>query len=111
MAVRSRRVLGPESHTSASSTLLYTVPSGRTLVIRTVTLTYNGAGGAAWRLCVNGAATTDAIRRGTFAAAGEMVLEAWLALNPGDELRLAGITAGHTINVAVFGALLEGEPE
>lgn len=124
MAVRSRRLWGPTAVSGAATALLYTVPSGRTAVVRTVTFyKYGDATPTPAGLLLNGTGQNDCIfradiiqSRSTFAATQNTVASAsygpmWdsIELNPGDQLYLW--CTSNTLVCAGFGSLLLGEPE
>lgn len=124
MAVRSRRLWGPIAQTGPGTPLLYTVPAGRTAVVRTVTFyKYGDATGTPAGLLLNGTTQDHCIfradivpSRSAFVLAQNglnsvSVTPMWdsIELNPGDDLYLW--CTSNTLVCAGFGSLLLGEPE
>lgn len=123
MTVRSTRVWGPSKFTDTNYHLVYTVPTGRTLVLRTVTF-YNASGATnpfilacnggdadhvVWRKQVLSARTSvGALQAGTEVAINEDVLQDVMVFNPGDTLYVQG--SGQPYVTAGFGTLLLGAP-
>lgn len=113
MSVRSRRLFTTAAPANAN-TLLYTVPSGRTAVVRTLVLVGQSTTlGASATLLLNGtSAANNGLERGlVFSATETKYRDHWLCLNPGDTLRLSvAASPGSGVLVHGFGALLLGEP-
>lgn len=105
MAVRSTKLWQTNSITTDPSTV-YTVPTGRTAVVRSATLMNLGAvaviaslriGSVAWWLVTVPAATTVAVP--------------YHVVNPGEVVSVTGATAATPLRSAGFGSLLLGAPE
>lgn len=123
MPVRSTRVWGPSKFTDTNYHSVYTVPSDRTLILRTVTF-YNASGTTnpfilacnggdidhvVWRKQVVSARTgIAAIQNGTELGIAQDVLEDVMVFNPGDVLYVQG--SGQPYVSAGFGTLLDGAP-
>jgi hypothetical protein len=124
--VRSRRLWGPQLQTATlapTTVALYTVPAGRTLVLRSLRVVLTGAGSLAdprWALLVdNGTveATIDVVRSTVEAKTEpfEIVRGLSMSFNPGDIL-LGQVTGGSAVISTVAwsmgsGSLLMGPPE
>lgn len=107
--VRSRRFFGPLVLASGSNTLVYTVPGGRTAIIRSVWFANDQGTAATVSLRVNGntsASTVFTVTVPPFSAA-ESPPE--LVLNPDDELYIfvGGLV---TVKASAYGSLLDGAP-
>lgn len=109
MAVRSRRVLGPTT-LGLVVTTLYTVPAGRTLLVRSHDVHNRLATAQVWVLYVNGSTAADVIASGSLAGQTSQHFDAVRILNPGDTLR-GNANIINAIGVTVYGSLLDGEPE
>lgn len=109
MAVRSRRLTGP-ALLSTTTSLIYTVPSGRTLILRTVQV-YNGSATleAELRLFINGTTSVNRALKHLLAVETTATLTPYWILNPGDTLWAQGSQS--TIRMTTFGSLLLGAPE
>lgn len=109
MAVRSRQV-GPFVLTVAAANL-YSVPVGRTLIIKTITL-YNGTGASAnvGLAIQSGGFDYYFLRRTGFAnTTSETIAGLELVLNPSMILRgFASVNPGFWLTVS--GSLLDGSP-
>jgi len=105
VAVRSRRLWGPVALPAASAAVVvYTVPAGRTAVVRGL-VTYNDLGIANQiTLKINGA-----LWWGNNFANNQLVavVPTEVVLSPGDVLRCSCTLASH---VTGFGSLLDGVP-
>ena len=109
MAVRSRRLAGPVTLSTSSETTIYTVPSGRTAIVRLIALADTGAGGCTVGLSINpGSGAARFARSLAVPASGSITFTAPLILNPGDVL--SGRSVTDTCGCWVFGSLLLGEP-
>lgn len=109
MAVRSRRLFGPTSLPTTPG-ILYTVPAGRTAILRSCRLTNRLLTNEPFALFVNGTLTSTAVFLGTIP--GQTSVEAFdeLVLNPGDVLRGSTVLANAGVAIG-SGSLLLGEPE
>lgn len=107
MAVRSKRILGPVALPAAAAGI-YTVPAGRTLVVRTVTF-FNNTGAAQICRLSTTASAANSVAYANVLAATPAIFEHWMAFNPGDTI--FGFSTAGTAVVHIFGALLLGEPE
>lgn len=114
MAVRSRRIVGPQLVTN-SAALLFTVPADRTLIVRQLSI-HNSSStlNQRVRLHVNGATTVFRwLRTADMAPLDVLQLEGWWAFNPGDtiqgtaEISYSGSTGPYA---TLFGSLLDGAP-
>ena len=92
------------------TSLLYTVPAGRTLIVRSAYY-YNvlGVGGSIdWQVVPSGGVAISVARLvSTATVGGSASLGNVLILNPGDSLQVVTTTS---MNVNVFGSLLNGAP-
>lgn len=113
MAVRSRRLWGPLGITTAVHTTLYTVPAGRTLIVRTICLTnYSATDTVTWNLLVGGASANRTLFGVQSLAPGASITkEVWFALNPGEQLGVTTAGTNPRLTTLGFGSLLLGEPE
>lgn len=93
-----------------ASANLYTVPAGRTAIVRTITLYNRGGGTARVLLTLNGSTGAEAVWGPTLLTQTTEHFNGSLVMDPGDELR-AICTVATSIAVAGFGSLLLGEPE
>lgn len=109
MAVRSRRVAGPTT-LATSSGVIYTVPAGRTLIVRSITLYNRGANSTSSLVMINGTTGAECIWLVSLATQTSTSFVVPLVLNPGDVLRAHTTQATH-VAMTVFGSLLLGEPE
>jgi len=109
MAVRSRRFFGPVALVAGTVTLLYTVPSDRTAIFRSVPMANYGAAAAVCQLRVNGTAATNDVFIGSIPTVATVGQNGALVLGPGDTLNAVS-AAGSTIVVSGFGSLLDGVP-
>lgn len=105
MTVRSK-VLGAVLCGSASTTTVYTVPAGRTALVKHVSL-YTGTGVTAMmRWTANGVTAYWAIQ--TLAAGNSTFFLPNAALGPGDDFRCRVLGATDTAVVVASGAELQG---
>jgi len=109
VTVRSRRVFGPSVVTAAGYRLLYTVPAGRTLVVRRLAFAARTANHVFAWFYVNAGAVNNLVRfldipAGTWSVSDDT----WWVLNPGDTL-YCYCNPEDTV-VTLFGALLDGAP-
>lgn len=106
MAVRSNRLAGPVSVSGSAS--VFTVPAGRTAIVKQISIVNFGAGSSTVTLYLNGTASGDALdRRSVGAGTTFHVIDIWWVFEPGDVMWV-GASAAAT--VSVHGALLEGAP-
>lgn len=110
--VRSRRLYGPVHATTGGATLVYTVPAGRTAVVRSMVLVNLGTVTSEGRVfLVNGPVANGRVYNVNLDAK-EAVFVQDLVFNPGDEVRItSNTTGGGPIGFALYGSLLDGEPE
>lgn len=112
MSVRSGRVWGPTDLSASVGAELFTVPSGRTLVIRT--LSFDVHSGTARNIFIgvdSGAGYVESARWFAVGPNATLLLDQWRALNEGD-IFCGYASAASTVTLTVYGALLEGtEPE
>lgn len=109
MAVRSRRLFGPTVITNALAAI-YTVPAGRTAIVRTTWIYNQNVATQNVRMTVNGTAVSDSIGNFEVPAGRGLQLGVELVLNPGDVLRAVASLNG-AISVTMVGSLLLGAPE
>lgn len=113
MAVRSRRLFGPASSgAGAGGAVIYTVPAGRTAIIRTLQLHNNSAVGAtiaALNLNNPGVATFF-WRPEPLGALGSVFYPGTMILMPGDVLSFRADPVTATCVALGFGTLLLGSP-
>lgn len=111
VVVRSRRVVGPIVVVGVN-VVLYTVPAGRTLIIRSIWCDNTSAVNGEVELFLNGVNPANSIFRAPVNSHVTLQVDNWLALSPGDTLRALSRSAAvvPNINVTIFGALLLGEP-
>lgn len=107
MAVRSARIL-LTVRVATSFTTYYTVPSGRTLVLRQW-LIANSTGAAATLLQSDDGQGTDNHRMNQWSVPANTTIDhqTWEVYGPGEVLNLRA-SAANTLCVSVSGALLEG---
>lgn len=106
MAVRSKRLAGPQA-LAAGSNLLYTCPSGETALVKMVTYANAGAVGRAVNLYIGSAILAHLVDQQTLAVGQIVQRTTWLVLVEGEELRAAPSAATDVV-VSVHGAELEG---
>lgn len=109
--VRSRRLYGPVHATTGGPSLVYTVPSGRTAVVRSMVIVNNGTVTSEARvLLVNGPVANGRVYNVELLAKGSVFVQD-LVFNPGDEVRITSNTVGGgPIAFALYGSLLDGAP-
>lgn len=107
--VRSRRIFGPVVLAAGTRAVVYTVPSGRTAIFRSLLFVNVGAAGAACQLRVNADTTAACVSFMTIGSLDTVALRDDLILNPGDVL-WAGAPFGATVNLSGYGSLLDGAP-
>lgn len=105
MTVRSTRLFGPTTVTPLTTSVLVTVPSGRTAIVRGLLVSATGAATTTVLVTIN----TLAWWRGSIPINSSSSLP-YLVLNPGDVLRLQNTDAVGTVTVTGAGSLLLGEP-
>lgn len=111
MAVRARRIFGPTQIAASGSATLYTVPSGRTAIVRFCQAT-NAHATTLGSLGLYLGSVADENRLHIFVMQGGTTSgNASLTLNPGDVLLAAASAAGGPFTVWGFGSLLDGAPE
>lgn len=89
---------------------MLTVASGRTAIVKSLTLANTHATDAAtFAIGLNGDASGNRLFTVTLAASTSQVISLFLALNPGDFIRAIRTGTGSAV-LAGFGSLLEGEP-
>lgn len=109
MSVRARRFVGP-TLIAAAGTNLYTVPTGRTLIIRALWVQNASAVATQVRIGINGIAAAQQIQNGlVLGANGTSAVTTPIILNPGDQLWFS-LSAAATVYVTGFGSLLLGAP-
>lgn len=112
MTVRSR-LIASGTVAPQTTTTVYTVPTDRTLVIRSVVISTVSANISGARVA------TTSVSSGVWQWVPAMVhpfsywMDHWIALNPGLDVRVRNDQAagGGNISYHIFGALLMGEPE
>lgn len=109
MAVRSRRFFGPTEVVGASAALLYTVPAGRTAILRLILVTMIGAGTGSVVLRVNSSTGNPIWVQASGGVTVTLSVPGVIVLNPGDELR-CNVPATMSAWWTGFGTLLLGEP-
>lgn len=108
-AVRSRRFFGPVVLVAATTTLVYTVPAGRTAIFHTVVVINTAVAAGFFDLRVNGTLNVDRAWLVTVPATDSLELFDRIILNPGDTL-YARSGVGATMAVSGYGSLLDGAP-
>lgn len=110
MAVRSRRILGAQAIPTAL-TALYTVPAGRTFILRTLrvvnTHTINTYTFSLW--WPTSAVGSTQYQTKSLGPGETWTDETWVVLNPGDIIY--GQSANTGVKISAYGALLFGAPE
>lgn len=108
MPVRSRRLFGVTTVGPGLSSLLYSVASGRTAIIRSV-LVRTGSGVAVpWELRLSSGG--QAMWQGS-STSSSPALVPYFILNPGDQLWGFNGAAVQNVQFSGFGSLLLGAPE
>lgn len=110
--VRSARVAGPITPLTGTATVVYTVPSGRTLIVRGLVIAnVSGTVDATVQVRVNGTTSGFGLWQGLSILRNETwVAPAYIVLNPGDVLYVRQDTGVNFIKVWLFGSLLDGAP-
>lgn len=112
MAVRSRRLWGPRQTLLSTTEALYTVPAGRTLVLRHLIVANHSASvNALFTLLCNGITSTSFgfWKATTLTPNQNLSLPVWWAFNPGDVLYIQTGPGAHVMSIG-FGSLLDGVP-
>lgn len=110
MAVRSRRLAGPSQVVAGGATLSYTVPSGRTAVVRSVVLSSNAMASGEVKAYIGAIGTPQLVWVVQVPARSTVVHPGYIVLNPGDVFTIAVVTGQQNVTAAIFGALLDGIP-
>lgn len=106
MAVRSKRLFGPEP-IGTTSELIYTCPAGETALIKHLSLFNQGALTATVVIGINGiGANQNVVSTQVGAGLASQLTSLFIVLHPGDFLR-ANCSAGN-FTVTGYGAELEG---
>lgn len=106
MSVKSQRLTVPTSIPPGTTVVVYTVPAGRTAIVRSCFLTNISA--------VN--ASPISLRVATFdfwqdsVGARSSVQPGYFVLNPGDKLAVVNGDLAATIRATLYGSLLVGAP-
>lgn len=107
--VRSRKFFNPTALTVAPL-VLYTVPADRTAIVKSLWLVNTTTTQRVFNLCINAHIQSQALYwQNTLGALGTYLVPLAFVLNPGDQL-IGSCTTANTMNVAAFGALLNGVP-
>lgn len=109
--VRSQRIVGPVVVAASAATTVYTVPVGRTLVVRQmVVVNQSSTLAGSFHILLNGTSSSNnGLWKGVTLAAGARFTDAgWYAFNPGDFLRVSN--GATPVNFFLFGSLLDGAP-
>lgn len=107
--VRTTRLFGPVGVTNAAPQTIYTVPAGRTAIIRGLWVTNATSGTRKWALTLNG--TTSAkqlLNYITLTSQANYQSELWWVLNENDVLRGYSDSATVDVILTAFGVLLPG---
>jgi len=115
VAVRSRRVTAITTVTANNTILdLYTVPSGRTLILRGLAIA-NGSGGASALARIyqydDVGGNLQIVSVAAVAATSTYTETGWWVGNPGDKFSALLATSGVNMKVCLWGSLLDGAPE
>lgn len=87
MTVRSHRLWGPVRIESTDPQLVYTVPLGRTVIVKNVRLVEISGADVDFDVTVNGSAADDAFFWDEHLPAGKIVVDStWWVLEQGDEV-------------------------
>lgn len=106
MAVRSKRLFGPLTVTTATQ-VLYTCPAAETALVKLITAVNIAAlGGTLLSLRINGSLGGQLVGQKVIPNGQDEWIEGFLVLNPGDVLR--GTASQASLIVSGFGAELEG---
>lgn len=109
MSVHSAR-LGSAAGLGAASTTLYTCPSGKRTIVKTIWLRNATAGAitGGWAIVISGGATLTFFQplAATPAAGSTVKIEPWAVLHAGDVLKVSG-AAGSGVDVYISGAELD----
>lgn len=109
LPVRSRRFFGPVVLVAATTTLVYTVPAGRTAIFHAIEMMNAGVAAAFIDLRVNGTTSADRFLVASIPAVSNLDLYDRLILNPGDTL-YARSGVATTVSILGCGSLLDGAP-
>lgn len=111
MTVRSRRFAQLVDPGDDTFRTLYTVPSGRTAVVRCLEACNQASAARIITIAINVGSTGRILSQKTISANDVYVWPGYLVLNPADAL-LVRVQAGtNSIVWGAFGTLLLGEPE
>lgn len=108
MPVRSTRLLGP-TLLPTTAAALYTVPSGRTAIVRQISIVNSDSVTRTAFLYIGGSGVGNRWRRVDVASGVSSIDSAFGVLNPGDVLQ-GNASAANVLTVTIMGALLDGEP-
>jgi len=116
MSVRSQRLIGPTAVTATNLTTLYTVPSGRTLILRTLFVRNQHASATSgrYRVEILGSGETigsDVFWRTALPPDSSVTVEGWWVARPGDVINGWNPDSSvPTLYFGLWGSLLNGEP-
>lgn len=106
MGVRSKRLWGPTTVTTATS-IVYTAPAGETTLVKLITAVNIAAlGSTLLSLRINGTLGGQLVGQKVIPNGQDQWIEGFLVLQPGDILRATASQA--SLIVSGFGAELEG---
>lgn len=112
MAVRSTRLALGRVVTANSALTVYTVPTNRTLVVRSMIVQNQGANTATFNIVLVNAVTGTQVRiidDQNLPSRSRVALQEWGVLEEGDQIRLTCNQTNH-LNYWLSGALLFGDP-
>jgi len=110
VAVRSKRLTDSITCNAGTTTNVFTVPSGRTAIVRSIAVNSSAATGATVAFLLDtGAGAVNFQRAIAIPAAGSILYTGPLVFNPGDVFSVNVATTN--CRVMLFGTLLLGEPE
>lgn len=112
MAVRSRGLAHVNGTAGGVATTLFTVPAGRTAIVREIVLRNRGATAATLSVFVRRSSVTISVARRTLASqeVAEITGRA-LVLEPFDDLQVVASAEGTLYSLSASGSLLLGAPE
>lgn len=108
MSFTEKRLLGPTTLTTSASSALYTVPTGKSTIIKQIVATNTSASAATFTLYIGAATASNAIFSGTSVSANDsLVINLSQVLASTEEVR-ALASANSAINLTISGVENDG---
>jgi hypothetical protein len=108
MSFTETRLVNPQQLTTSASTALYTVPGGKSAIIKQIVITNTTSTPATFTFYINGSTVDKALFSNTSVPGNDsLVINLSQVLNPSDTIN-ALASAGTTLNITVSGVLNDG---